>query len=115
MTWKLIVPANTRSTGRKAIKRTASLGESGLLALPPHIVVEMLGEPVAVRIEADTEAKTLRLTPTTPDDSNGWKVSGGGQTTYRVRLAAFIGQAPQMAGEYTASKAVQSVVLRKLD
>lgn len=114
MTRKLLVPARVRGPGRPATKRTATLSTSGALALPPSIVVEMLGDPEVVRVEADTDKQTIWLTPTTPDDTNGWKIVGGGQTTYSLRLKAFVNDSPEMCGEYAASKGAQAVLLRKV-
>lgn len=112
MTWKRLVPEPTRSSGRRSDKPTARLGENGMLSLNVA-TVKMLGEPERVLVDVDTSANAIRLTPTTPTDVGGWTVSGGGNTTYRIRLAAFIDKNPQFASEYTVAKHQSAVVLRR--
>lgn len=110
-----LIPQGHKSTGRKSTTPTAKLGENGLLSLNVA-TVKLLGEPDMVLVEVDFDAKTLWLQPTTPTDAGGWSLSGGGNTTYRVRLAAYADKfkAASMFGEYRVSKEARTVKLTKI-
>ena len=75
----------------------------------------LLGEPDKVIVEDDLAIKAFYIQPTTPADEGGWSLSGGGNTTYRIRLAAYAGDYVKagMVGEYTVTKQASTVVLRK--
>lgn len=107
-----LIPQGHKSTGRKSEKPTAKLGENGLLSLNVA-TVKLLGEPDMVLVECDFDAKTFWLQPTTPTDLGGWSLSGGGNTTYRIRLAAYADKfnKASMPGEYTVGKEARTVKL----
>lgn len=109
-----LIPQGHKSTGRRSDNPTAKLGENGLLSLNVA-TVKLLGEPDMVLVDCDLDTKTLWLQPTTPTDAGGWSLSGGGNTTYRVRLAAFSEKFNKagMAGEYAVSREARTVKLQK--
>lgn len=110
-----LIPQGHKSSGRKSEKPTAKLGENGLLSLNVA-TVRFLGEPDMVLVEVDFEVRTFWLQPTTPNDAGGWSLSGGGNTTYRVRLSAHAEKfkAADMFGEYRVSKETRTVKLVKV-
>ena len=105
-----LIPAPTQSGGRTNTELRAWTKASGLLMLSPA-VVEMLGDPEKVIVEADAEKKRIRLTPTTPDDAGAFTLSGAG-TSRRIYLKAFLSANESMIGEYVVKKEARSVVLQ---
>ncbi len=110
-----LIPQGHKSTGRRSETPTAKLGENGLLSLNVA-TVKLLGEPDTVLVDADFDAKSIWLQPTTPTDQGGWSLSGGGNTTYRVRLTAYTEKFDKanMFGEYRVSKEARMVKLSKV-
>jgi hypothetical protein len=105
-----LMPAPTQSGGRTSTEVRAWTKASGLLMLSPA-VVEMLGDPEKVIVEADTDSKRIRLTPSTPDDGGAFTLSGAG-TSRRIYLKAFLSANESMIGNYDVKREARSVVLQ---
>lgn len=112
--WRKLIPAATQSSGRKSLKPAAALSASGLLSLNAAAAAA-LGEPEKVVVEVDVEKRAFRLAPATPADRGAWTLSGGGNTTYRIRLAAHAKEFEEcgMPGEYVVTRQAGCVVLTR--
>lgn len=109
MPYVQLIPANTKSGGRRNPEPRAWLTNAGLLMMS-DAVADTLGDPEMVIVEVDTEKRKFRLTPSTPDDRGAFTLSGAG-TSRRIYLKAFVSDNPGMVGDYQVSKQARSVVL----
>lgn len=103
-------PANTGG-GRTKTTPAAKLYDSGQLTLNAA-AGEMLGWPAKVLLTVDPDAKRLRLAPTTPDNTGGFALSGGGNTPHRLMCREMVTRWPSLAGNYTVQRMAGGVELR---
>lgn len=108
MAWVKITPRNAGG-GRKRTLKTARLTTEGQLSMS-HAVADMLGTPDRVLVEVEPEQSEIRLTPTTPDNSGGFTLSGGGNSSFRVRLIEVVQRWPKLIGDYTPRKMAAGVL-----
>lgn len=106
--WYQIKPSGAGG-GRKKALLTARLDSAGQMSMS-HAVADMLGTPDKVLVSVDPEAKQILLKPTTPTDSGGFALSGGGNSSYRLTIKEVARRWPHMAGEYTPRKSTSGVV-----
>jgi len=111
MPYRQLIPQNTGG-GRSRQSPSAAFRKDGQLVLN-HAAAELLGNPPKVRVFADTDARRLRLEPTTPADGGGWSLSGGGNAQHRVGLRQFAKDHPAMAGDYSIHRLAGGIELRR--
>ena len=112
MAWHKLIPNNTGG-GRKRALLSARLDKTGQLFMT-HAVADMLGDPDRVTVEVEPNENLIRLRPTTPDDKGSFALSGGGNTSHRVRIAEAVNAWPGLVGEYTPRKSASCLLLVKL-
>lgn len=110
MTWHTIKPGNPGG-GRQRTTPAAKLYESGQLTINAAGAA-LLGYPDRVLLTVDPDAKRMRLAPTTPDNSGGFSLSGGGNTPHRIMCKEVVRRWPSLAGEYTVQRIAGGVELR---
>lgn len=108
MAWQRLIPTNVGG-GRKRTMLAARLDATGQLSMT-HAVADLLGNPSRVTVEVEPELRQIRLRPTTPQDRGGWAFSGGGNASYRIRIAEAAKKWPQLIGEYTPTKLASGVL-----
>jgi len=111
MPWIDIIPKNSGGGGWRN-EPSATLYPSGQMALSVA-VVEMLGSPERVRVQVDAEAQAIRITPTTPDDSGSFSLSGGGNTPARIGCRDLKNRFPALVGKFSVHKLKGGIELRK--
>lgn len=112
MNWKRIVPINTGGSGRSRKEPAAILYQSGQLVLN-HAAADKLGNPSQILVDIEPEAERIRLAPTTPDDTGGFSLSGGGNTQRRITAKQIVRDYPQMIGKYGVRKIKSGIELYK--
>ena len=112
MAWHRIVPANTGG-GRTRAQLSANMDQHGQFSIT-HAVTDMLGNPERVIVEVEPELEQIRLTPTTPDNRGGFRLSGGGNSPSRIRAKEILSKWPQMEGKYQPRKQVAAVLFVKV-
>lgn len=113
MAWIRIKPKNIGG-GRKPPPPTGKLYESGQFTLS-NTTADMLGNPSRILVSIEPEIQRIRLTPTTPNDTGGFSLSGGGNSPYRIGLKLATKTYPQMIGDYVAYRITGGVELKKDD
>lgn len=114
MPWIALKPIKPGGTGKPRGLPTAIVYITGELTIT-HAAAAMLGSPDRVRISYNPEQECIRLTPTTPDDSGGFTLSGGGNAPHRVSVRQMVTSHRNMVGNYKAFKIAGGVELRKVD
>lgn len=114
-----LTPLNTGG-GRKPAPPTARVavhsGDAKLYL--SAAAVQMLGAPPKVIVEWEEDNFIgLWITPSTPNDTGAFALSGGGNSMYRVSLSHFVLQQehPEFIGDYTVAKSKSGILLRKKD
>lgn len=107
-----VIPKNSGGGGWRS-EPAATLYQSGQLTLSVA-AVEMLGDPDRVHLDVDPVGERIRLTPSTPDDSGAFSLSGGGNTPARIGCRDAARRYPQMIGKYSVHKLAGGVELRKV-
>lgn len=113
MAWYKIIPANSGG-GRKRALIAVRLDNSGQLSMT-HAVAEMLGTPDKVSVEVEPNLRQIRLRPTTPDDRGAFAFSGGGNASYRIRIAEATKKYPQLIGEYRPNRQLGAVLFQRVE
>ena len=111
MAWYTLKPVNTGG-GRPRQTPSAKIDSRGQLTLN-HEACALLGYPERVIVRVEPELCQIRLAPTTPDDTGGFSLSGGGNTPHRIRMQAAIGRWPTLVGKYAVRRTAGSVELRQ--
>lgn len=103
-----------RSTGGRGYPQppSARIDQEGNLVLSAA-AVELLGDPVRARLQVETNLQLIRLLPTSPDNREGWRLSGGGNAPHRIKLRKLVRSCPQMVGNYTVNKIEDGIELEK--
>lgn len=111
MAWYTLKPNNTGG-GRTRMPPAARVDKQGQLSLN-HEACELLGQPARVIVRVDPEAGLIRLTPTTPNDTGGFSLSGGGNSPHRIRIQAAVGRWPALVGQYAVVRIAGGIELRR--
>lgn len=113
MAWHKLVPANTGG-GRSRAMLSARMDVHGQFSIT-HSVADLLGTPDRVLVEVEPELLQIRLTPTTPDNRGGFRLSGGGNAPYRIRAKEILNKWPDAGwmGRYEPRKQANSVLFVK--
>lgn len=110
--WFQLKPAAAPGPGRKRLPPAAKLTDGGQLVLN-HAASDLLGNPERVLVRINPGQQAIRLAPTTPDDTGGFALSGGGNAQCRISLREVAGKWPVLAGEYSVSRATSGILLTK--
>lgn len=108
--WFDLKPGSGSSTGRQRLPPAAKLSTDGQLVLN-HAASEMLGNPDRVLVSVNPGQQAIRLRPTTPSDTGGFALSGGGNAQCRISLREATKKWPVMIGEYQVRKSANGVQL----
>lgn len=112
--WFNIRPGSNSGSGRQRLAPAAKLRADGQLVLN-HAASEMLGNPDRVLVRVNPGQRVIRLQPTTPSDTGGFALSGGGNAQCRISLREATKKWPHMVGDYRVSKGAQGVLLTRAD
>lgn len=110
--WRPLYPAASATRGRAPQTLPAKLLPSGAFNLGGPLI-HALGDPAYILIFADPVAVAFRLEPSVAGAPGAWRLSGEGDSQRRLTLTTFIKQHPQLAGEYTFTKAAHGLLLKK--
>lgn len=112
MPWVNLKPDN-RGGGRKRQPPSAKLSAAGLLVLN-HEAGDLLGNPAKVLVQVEPETCMFRMFPTTPDNTGGFSLSGGGATPPRIKITSATSQWPHLVGDYQVIRSAGGIELRKV-
>ena len=110
--WFNLRPGAGGGSGRQRLPPAAKLNSDGQLVLN-HAASELLGSPDRVLVRLNPGRQEIRLQPTTPSDSGGFALSGGGNAQCRISLREATKKWPHMLGEYRASRMAQGIALTR--
>lgn len=110
--WFDIKPGAGSGAGRQRLPPAAKLGTDGNLVLN-HAASEMLGNPERVLVSVNPGQQAIRLRPTTPSDTGGFALSGGGNAQCRISLREVVKKWPVLLGEYQVRKSANGVQLAR--
>lgn len=108
--WFDLKPGATSGPGRQRLPPAAKFGADGILVLN-HAASEMLGEPSRVLVSVNPGQPAIRLRPTTPSDTGGFALSGGGNSQCRISLREAAKKWPILLGDYQVRKSANGVQL----
>lgn len=108
--WFDLKPGAGSGAGRQRLPPAAKLNADGQLVLN-HAASELLGNPDRVLVSVNPSQQAIRLRPTTPSDTGGFALSGGGNAQCRVSLREAAKKWPHMLGDYQARKVASGVQL----
>lgn len=108
--WFNAKPDRASGPGSPRKAPAAKLIAGGQLVLN-HAASAMLGDPDRVLVRFNPGQKAIRLTPTTPGDSGGLALSGGGNAQCRISVRKLVRDYPLLVGDYQVSKAANGVLL----
>ena len=111
--WHKLIPANTGG-GRTRALISAQMDKHGQFSIT-HAVADMLGNAHRVIVEVEPDLKQIRLTPTTPDNTGGFTLSGGGNSPHRIRAKEILNKWPNMIGKYQPRKQASAVLFVLVD
>lgn len=110
-TWIEIQPSGSGGR-RESNPPTARITEDGTLFMNVS-AVELLGNPDLVRILINLADKRVRILTDVDEGRRNWRLSGGVNAPYRVRLRRIVRNHPYLAGEYSIRKIENGIELEK--